>query len=433
MPRWPTAVLLLVTSCIFSPRCVGDRSERWVRRNAVALTTVDPSAPADDLSRLDIPSAAVVIGLGEATHGTREFSLLKHRMLRFLVTERQFNSFVIEANASESQRLNDYIQGGVGDAKELLGGLYFWTSDTREVLDLVQWMRSWNASPGNRPKLRFYGCDAQFSGVAAEEVSRYLLRVEPSLAARVATTIDFLKSEPRPPSGSPHSWSAELRRRTDTDVEMIHRAFAVNREQWVREAGAEMWERAFDHAETLRQAWMLKTAGSIARRSELRDEVMAENVLRILSRDERARIVVWAHNGHIVKALKRMGDVLARWLGNKYFAVAFTFGEGGFRAVELAPSGTPGTLRPFVVGAPRTDSLEARLLRLDEPILAISLQHVPPELQKVKIRSIGAVFRSGMSEYAYETYQLPRELDLLVFVEHSTPSIPLRERAPRRK
>lgn len=178
---------------------------------------------------------------------------------------------------------------------------------------------------------------------------------------------------------------------------------------------------------------MLNTAGNRLRRSELRDEVMAENVVRILSRDEKARIVVWAHNGHIAKAPKRMGDVLARRLGNKYLAVGLTFGEGSFRAVELGPSGNPGNLRPFVVGAPRTDSLESLLLRLDEPIVAFRFGHMPPELRKVKLRSVGAVFRPEMSEYAYETYQLPRDLDLLLFVEHSTPAIPLRHSADWRK
>ena len=432
MRRSPTALLLAMTTGILLHHCGGDRNEKWVRRNAVALSSVEPSAPPGDLSRLDIPSNSVVVGLGEATHGTREFSLLKHRMVRFLVAERQFNSFVIEANASESQRLNDYIQGGAGDAKELLRGLYFWTSDTREVLDLVNWMRSWNASPDNRPKVRFYGCDAQFSRVAAEEVGRYLERVDPSFAARVSATIVFLKGEPRRPKGPPSLWSAESRSRIDADVEAIRRAFSSNRVKWSRGAGDDTWARAFDHAETLRQAWMLKTADHRLR-SELRDQLMAENVLRILSRDEDARVVVWAHNGHIARLPKRMGEVLARRLGDKYLAIGLTFGEGGFRAVELARAGTLGALRTFVVGAPRTDSFEALLSRLGEPIVAIPLRNVPPELRRVKLRSVGAVFRPEMSEYAYDTYQLPQELDLLLFVEHSTPALPLRHETHGRK
>ena len=48
---------------------------------------------------------ARVVALGEATHGTREFFQLKHRMLEFLVTEMGFNIFPLKPpcpNASTS-------------------------------------------------------------------------------------------------------------------------------------------------------------------------------------------------------------------------------------------------------------------------------------------------------------------------------------------
>jgi len=41
---------------------------------------------------------ARIVALGEATHGTREFFLLKHRLVECPVAELEFSRFAIEAN-----------------------------------------------------------------------------------------------------------------------------------------------------------------------------------------------------------------------------------------------------------------------------------------------------------------------------------------------
>jgi erythromycin esterase-like protein len=76
---------------------------------------------------------ARIVALGEATHGTREFFQLKHRMLEFLATEMGFTIFSIEANMPEAYRVNDYVLTGVGDPAALLRGMYFWTWDTESL------------------------------------------------------------------------------------------------------------------------------------------------------------------------------------------------------------------------------------------------------------------------------------------------------------
>jgi hypothetical protein len=93
---------------------------------------------------------ARIVSLGEATHGTREFFQLKHRMLEFLATEMGFTIFSIEANMPEAYRLNDYVLNGTGDPAELLRGMYFWTWNTEEVLEMIRWMRAFNASGRGR-------------------------------------------------------------------------------------------------------------------------------------------------------------------------------------------------------------------------------------------------------------------------------------------
>src|SRR5438046_7427383 len=126
---------------------------------------------------------ARIVSLGEATHGTREFFQLKHRMLEFLATEMGFTIFSIEANMPEAYRLNDYVLNGTGDPAELLRGMYFWTWNTEEVLDMIRWMRAFNAS--GRGRVQFTGFDMQTHTVALDIVQQFLRRYDTSYVATV--------------------------------------------------------------------------------------------------------------------------------------------------------------------------------------------------------------------------------------------------------
>src|SRR3954447_14408573 len=100
----------------------------WIAANAVRLKSPEAGSGFADMKPLKkIIGNARIVSLGEATHGTREFFQLKHRMLEFLASEMGFTIFSIEANMPEAYRLNYYVLNGVGDPAKLLKGMYFWT------------------------------------------------------------------------------------------------------------------------------------------------------------------------------------------------------------------------------------------------------------------------------------------------------------------
>ena len=72
-----------------APRAIAvDSVAQWLASHAVRLRTVEARNGFDDWQPLkQLVGAARVVALGEATHGTREFFQLKHRMLEFLVTD----------------------------------------------------------------------------------------------------------------------------------------------------------------------------------------------------------------------------------------------------------------------------------------------------------------------------------------------------------
>src|SRR6516225_241427 len=79
----------------------------WLKSNAIPVKTVEAGNGFQDLRPLkQLFKNVRFIGLGEQTHGTREFFQFKHRMLEFLVNELGFRVVAIEASYSACQNIN---------------------------------------------------------------------------------------------------------------------------------------------------------------------------------------------------------------------------------------------------------------------------------------------------------------------------------------
>lgn len=185
-----TAALLF----LFAALCPGQDQPPvdWIRDHAVKLDTVAPGNGFADLQALKKTIGdARIVSLGEATHGTREFFQMKHRMLEFLATEMGFNIFSIEANMPEAYRLNDYVLTGYGDPAQLLKGMYFWTWDTEEVLEMIRWMREFNAS--GKGQIQFTGFDMQTPTMAAQNVNGFLATADPGYREEASAAFSMVE------------------------------------------------------------------------------------------------------------------------------------------------------------------------------------------------------------------------------------------------
>lgn len=164
---------------------------KWIRDHAIEVRTPAAGSGFDDLEPLrGVIGDARIVSLGEPTHGTREAFQLKHRLLEFLVEKMGFTIFSIEANMPESYALTAYIQGGAGDPRKLIDGMYFWTWNTEEVFRMVEWMRAYNAAHADRTPLQFTGFDMQTSTVAASLASEYLRKHAPDMAERASAAFE---------------------------------------------------------------------------------------------------------------------------------------------------------------------------------------------------------------------------------------------------
>ena len=189
---------------------------------------------------------------------------------------------------------------------------------------------------------------------------------------------------------------------------------------FLRSASAEEVDWAIQNARLVLQYMQLKTG------DKSRDQSMAENVEWIADHNPDAKIVLWAHNGHVGYAafpgFSPMGGYLHEKLGNSMVNFGFSFNEGSFRAVE-----TGKTLREFTVGPLAEGSLDRTLASAGIPRFALDLRQLPKTgsvaqwfAEAHAMRSIGAMYSEKDAAMAVASTRWQEAFDVILFVEKTT-------------
>lgn len=377
----------------------------WLRKQAIPFSTVEAGNGFADLQSLKkLIGKARIVSLGEATHGTKEFFQMKHRLLEFLVEEMGFTHFAIEANMPEANVMNDFVLHGEGDPREALEAMYFWTWNTQEVLDMALWMREYNAS-GKGP-VQFLGFDAQYATRAAVSVENFLRRADPSYAV-IADGI--------------------LARAVSADrggIATLDDVAAARSLVWHMESKQAEYEARFDPEKV---KWWIQEARVILQVVEgvagvrSRDESMADNVDWIL-RDggPRAKVVLWAHNRHVAKEPGWMGRFLAERHGRNMVVMGFAFGEGRYNAY-----GNPGPLTAQDAPPPIPGSVESYLDAAGMPRFILDLRKVPngsPAAGWLRSQRPHRNQGSSVLRCGYLPVSLASDYDAIIWMDQTSPS-----------
>ncbi|MFI8305020.1 hypothetical protein ACIF80_16475 [Streptomyces sp. NPDC085927] len=98
----------------------GEPVVRAIERSAHTLRSVEPEGSLRDLDALGrMVKGADVVGLGEATHGSRDFFRMKHRLFRYLVEEKGLRALSLELPWSSGVRIDDYVVNGEGSLEDI--------------------------------------------------------------------------------------------------------------------------------------------------------------------------------------------------------------------------------------------------------------------------------------------------------------------------
>jgi len=392
-----------------------------LRSVAAPLASVDPAASLEDLKPLNaIVGNARIVALGEGSHGTAEFFKMKHRILRYLVEKKGFTVFSIEADWGAALAVDDYVRTGQGSAGSALVGLGFWTWNTQEVLDMIEWMRAYNTAPGKHAMLSFAGFDMQGPVKALQLLVAYLRDHDSADLPALQGAIACIRPQGQVTAPTP----------ADTACQAGLVAFAATLDSKKENLVAASSPREFllaRHAlEVVTQAQAFD-AGMITR-----DAAMAQNVQWLAqSAYPGQKMVVWAHNGHVAAdagtlTYAPMGTYLRKTFGRDYVVIGMTFDSGEIRAVPIKNGAPSFPAVPLAVPPAPAGAGDAFFHGAGFPFFLLDLEHVAPTsalaqwlAQDQGIRMFGAAYNPAAPGSQEAPMILPRAFDALVYVDVS--------------
>ena len=387
----------------------------WIKNNALSF---DTSKPGNDLQKLaglkQIIGNARIISLGEGTHGTSEFFNMKDRIVRYVAKQYGNVVFAMEANMPEAKRINDYITTGKGDPKTLLAGLYFWTWDTQEVLDMIKWMRRYNASKNG--KIEFWGFDLQTPNVALKNVEKFIKKYDGNYIDSVNLYYKDIPELYATIRRNGYNFKDDIpfaKRWLSASVKVLNHLIQ-NRNHYIRKIDSSKVDWIIQNAVIIKQGADMYIPDHASR-----DESMALNTEWIIDHAPKSyKIVLWAHNGHVSKTDHKMGNFLSKKYGNSIVNFGFAFYSGAYTAI-----GNKG-LSAYVASDAEPGSIEWALHATGMKRMILDLRKVSNKSdsqwlkQNLLFRSIGAF---AMDNAFYPTI-ITNEYDVLIFFDNSTPS-----------
>ena len=389
---------------------------KWIEDHLIPLKYVTAENGFDDMRALDTKIGdARIVAMGECTHGSSEIFSMKHRMLEYLVKEKGFTVFSIEANMPEAYELNKYILKGEGDVKTLMAGMYFWTWNTEEVKTMIEWMKKYNDTAAN--KIQFTGFDAQECRFSIRYIRNFLIENIPSLKP----VIDDYDSCYRQHRSIEDIKKKKYNNQLKNDARII-----LDSLQHLKNSGSSKVD-----AWVLQHATLLLQFPECMKGQEYRDRIMAENAKWIMGQNPGARMMIWAHNEHVRTETNkfkvvRMGKYLREWYGSKLVSIAFASEEGTYTAVRTSKDTSRGLRSNNQLIPSPENSCESlfRKTRFDNFIL--DLRDAKPDDIATKwifnttlIRHLGAI---AVDKFQFIDIQPIKDYDMMIFLRKTRAS-----------
>lgn len=412
--------------------------QSWITQHAISLKTVDPQGPLDDLQPLrQIVSNASIVGLGEATHGSHEFFTMKQRLLEFLVERMGFTMFAMEGSWSAGEQINHYVLTGQGDAGKVLQQFHFWIWNTQEVLNLLKWMRAYNADSHHLQKISFAGFDCQLiEANTYESVIQYLQSVDPQRVATVAALYQGLRPDRAVKMYKYEAAYQQLPQSTLqrylTQARQVYDLLNQQQAAYEKRSSPQAFALAVQEARVIVQHAQIYSVNP-DEAGGFRDEMMADNIAWLHERTQSGKkLVLWAHDGHIAtNDQPAMGWYLREHYQSQYLPIGLSFYQGSFNAYgpdQPAP-------QSFTIQASVINSYNYTLGSVKIPLYSLDLRRAAsgPVSQWLdephSFLMIGAGYSDKYQSGYYTPLSLRKSFDVIIHIQKVTASqlIPLEE------
>ncbi|MCP9756520.1 hypothetical protein EGI26_15250 [Lacihabitans sp. CCS-44] len=281
----------------------------------------DPLSVTDDeLKVFDEYKNVKVIGLGEATHGTKEFFQMKQRLFQYFVKNFGHRVFAFEMDYGESLVLDEYLQTGKGDITSIMKKeMHFFVWRTTEVRDLLEWMKSYNIGKSEDQRLHIYGVDCQYFDTNARILQEKISKIDVNLGQKLQPILSPMKSLSYIPS--------------ETDLNTIASLIKSNKNEITGKSSESEYQSIEHLSDVLIQTFIYANEPDHAKAGIIRDEYMGKNAVW-LSKQTNFPMSIWAHNFHVSNIVetftysRTMGYYITNALQGNYKVIGFSFLKG---------------------------------------------------------------------------------------------------------
>ncbi len=409
-----TLVYLISNQFIYAQsESISDNDIIWLKSIIHPLKTFDPTIEnTEDLEILgQLVGDKKIVALGEVTHGSSEIFKMKHRIIKYLNKQHNFDIFSMEAAMPEADRLNEYILDGKGNPTELIRGMHFWILCNQEVLDLVEWMRLENQ---NGHPIKFCGFDMQYYEGAIENLKNGF-----KYDSKITQTIDELND----------TLNLYKLRSNMPIIGFVSEQQENTVNQFLKKIEQEVNLKNFGKSE---KEWLLRNLRIIEQSIKdypwEREKYMAENFEWITKQNPNSKFIIWAHNSHVMRTnhhetLLPMGGYLSNDFKEDYLNIGFAFYKGSYTALSH------NKIEIQTAEEAENGSYEYIFYQLQEPLFLIDLREIrdnnslQTQLFKnaLKFRTVGAV-----KTREFEEKDILKDYDLLIFIAESTNAIQMK-------
>jgi erythromycin esterase len=348
----------------------------WIAQEAIPFSIDSSEIFGDAVDKMiaSLGDLVELLGFGEALHGGEDILILRNRLFQRLVEAHGYSAIAIESSFPRGRVVNEYVLGRGPASYEAVQdtGISHSFGQLTANRELVEWMRQYNADPGHRVKLHFYGFDSPTDWITDSPrqtlhfVLDYLSSVDGALGQEYRNRID-------PLLGQDAAWenpAAALDPTQAIGLSPAATALRIETEELISELRLRCPElvaqsdegrylEAMQYASVARQ--LLNYHAELARESSerasrllgIRDAMMADNLTYIVSRERgRGKVLAFAHNEHMrrSKTTWQLGSDAYIWwpvgahlhgmFGSRYAVIGTAVGQSPINGIGQPESGT---------------------------------------------------------------------------------------------
>lgn len=322
-----TTLLLCALWCITTPLFA---QQQWIKQQAIPIASLNPEVQeGEDLAWLKqaVKHKKLVV-LGEQTHGTHEFSVYKHRLIRYLVQECGYRFVLLETPYFDGYNTDDMLQKDVPADSMLVQ--HYWCWQHQEMADLLNWMKAYN---NGKQRLHFGGFDMQDPAAAISFLVSRTRQVRPQLSNEVQELLGaFNPYASLKQMSTYYALSDSLKQTCRENIAAITSLLQRNERLLKKELGPLVMSELYHAVAVILQAeFQYATFNVLAR-----DSFMAANIRHLTGLYPNDKFIVWTHNLHAGRAtltingfsINYMGAYLKEMFGNAVLTLGFATYEG---------------------------------------------------------------------------------------------------------